>query len=687
MFFEPNPTMKLVSVVTLGSGLGAHVSPMEKTIQMLSDLEQKVIREGDALQKEYDEFAEWCEDRARNLNFEIKTSKSQVDELTATIQKEASSADALQTQIEDLGNAVSANEDDLKQATAIREKEAEDFAAEEQELKETVDMLERAISTIEREMSKGAAMMQMKSANNLEQALEIMVKASALSSADATRLSSLVQTSTDDSDSDEEMAAPEAAGYESHSGGLLDTLNGLLDKAQGQLTAAQSTEMNNKNNFEMLKQSLTDEIKYATKDKAAATKALFASQEAKSSAEGDLTITQKDLGEDQKQLKETHMDCMTKSEGFEQETKNRGEELKALAQAKKAVTEMASGAGESTYSFVQESASNAGASSISSQLDLANFEAVRLVRDLARKTNSQALAQLASRMASVLHLGTSDGSDPFAKIRGMIKDMIEKLEKESAEAADLKAWCDKEQAESMAKQEETTRDKDRLETKIESQTTQSEKIKEEIAMLQKGLAELSRTQSEMDKMRAEEKALFQQQKPELEMGLKGVKLALKILNDYFAKSESASEGAGSGIIGMLEVIESDFSKSLAEITAEEEMASTTYKRETQENEVEKAMKENSVKHLTKQAAGLDKSVSDMSTDLEGVTSELTAVNQYLASLERRCTYKVESYAERKANREAEVNGLRAALDILNNEAAFIQKASHGFKGLRGIRKH
>merc|ERR1711998_50647 len=154
-----------------------------------------------------------------------------------------------------------------------------------------------------------------------EQALEVMVKASALSSADAARLSSLVQTSSDDSDSEAEMAAPEAAGYESHSGGLLDTLNGLLDKAQGQLTAAQSAEMNNKNNFDMLKQSLTDEIKYATKDKATATKALFASQEAKSTAEGDLTITQKDLAEDQKQLKETHMDCMTKSEELEQETK------------------------------------------------------------------------------------------------------------------------------------------------------------------------------------------------------------------------------------------------------------------------------------------------------------------------------------------------------------------------------
>merc|ERR1712232_1373471 len=115
------------------------------------------------------------------------------------------------------------------------------------------------------------------------------------------------------------------------------------------------------------------------------------------------------------------------------------------------------------------------------------------------------------------------------------------------------------------------------------QTTQSQKIREEIATLQKGLAELSRTQAEMDKLRAEEKALYEQQKPELEMGLKGVKLALKILNDYFAKSESASKGAGGGIIAMLEVIESDFTKNLAEITAEEDMAAQTYYIESMEN--------------------------------------------------------------------------------------------------------
>merc|ERR1719157_10199 len=131
------------------------------------------------------------------------------------------------------------------------------------------------------------------------------------------------------------------------------------------------------------------------------------------------------------------------------------------------------------------------------------------------------------------------------------------------------------------------------------------------------------------------------------MGLKGVKLALKILNDYYAKaaSHSSSEGAGSGIIGMLEVIESDFTKGLTEMVAAEQMAAAGYEKETKENAIEKTTKNQDVKYKTKEAASLDKAVAELSTDLEGVQAELEAVNEYLASLEKKCTYKVESYEE------------------------------------------
>merc|ERR1740130_1030005 len=210
------------------------------------------------------------------------------------------------------------------------------------------------------------------------------------------------------------MGAPDAAVYDSHSGGILDTLNGLLEKAEAQLTSATSQETSNKNNYAQLKQSLTDEIKYANKDKDDATKNLATSAETKAAAEGDLGVTTKDLNEDIKDLAGLHAGCMSKASDFEAEVTSRGEELKALAMAKKAVVESTAGAGGQSYSFFQSN------SLITSKVDLAMFEAVRYIKDLARKQNAPALAQLASRMASVIRMEGGNREDVFARIKGMV---------------------------------------------------------------------------------------------------------------------------------------------------------------------------------------------------------------------------------------------------------------------------
>jgi chromosome segregation ATPase len=660
--------------VTATSSLAASVNPIEKVIQMMSDLEQKIIGEGKEAQKVYDEFAEWCEDRSKDLGFEIKTGKAAVADLQATIEDESAKIDAANSKIEDLSADIASDEADLKAATEIREKEAADFAAEEKELNQVIDMLQRAIAILEKEMAGGASMMQLKSASNLEQALDVMVKASAISSADSQRLMAMVQTSNDDSDSETGAPAPEV--YENKSGGIVDTLNGLLEKAEGQLDEATKEETSAKNKFDLLKQSLTDEIKYANKDMDETKKGLAESNEAKAAAEGDLKVTSKDLAEDVTALGDLHQDCMTKAQDFEAETTSRGEELKALAMAKKAVKDNTGGATEQSYDFLQMSSSS----------DLKNFEVVRMVKDLARKQHAPALAQLASRMASAIRL--NHGDDVFAKIKGMISDMIEKLEQEAAEAAELKQWCDKEISEATAKKEDSTAEFEKLTTSIDSKSAKSKKLKEEVATLQKELAELAETQQEMDKVREEEKAIYEKNKPELEQGLKGVKLALKILNDYYAKadkSHGSSDGAGGGIIGMLEVIESDFTKGLTEMVAAEQTAAAAYEKETKENEIEKTTKTQDVKYKTKEAASLDKAVSELSSDRDSVQSELDAVNEYLESLEKKCTYKVESYEERKSRREAEINGLKEALDILESETALVQTSSS--HALRGVRKH
>merc|ERR1719506_2423891 len=271
----------LLVLCAVVSPVGASdMSPIEKVLEMISDLEKKVIGEGDVAQKAYDEFAEWCEDRSRNLGFEIKTGQGEAAELKASIEEETAASAALETKIEELSDDIKTDEADLDAATKIREKEAADFAAEEKELTTVIDMIERATSILSKEMAKsGASMLQLKSASSITEALSVMVQASVLSSADASRLTALVQT--DQGDSDSEMGAPAAQVYEGHSDGIIGTLEGLTEKAEGQLDKARKAESTAVQNYQMLKQSLTDEIKFANKDMDKAKKSLAESQEKK----------------------------------------------------------------------------------------------------------------------------------------------------------------------------------------------------------------------------------------------------------------------------------------------------------------------------------------------------------------------------------------------------------------------
>merc|ERR1719390_252301 len=248
-----------LAVLAVAPASGVATNPVQKVLEMLSDLQAKILAEGQDAQKVYEEFSEWCEDTARDLGFEIKTGKAQAADLQATIDQEAATAGACTAKAEDLAAELARDEADLKAAGEIRASEAKAFAAEELELSEIIDMLQRAIAILEREMAKGASMLQLQRAGSVAQALSIMVQASVFSSADASRLTALVQDSQQahDAEADDEVNAPAAAVYEGHSGGIIATLEGLLEKAEAQLDTARKTETSNLHNYEVMEQSLT----------------------------------------------------------------------------------------------------------------------------------------------------------------------------------------------------------------------------------------------------------------------------------------------------------------------------------------------------------------------------------------------------------------------------------------------
>merc|ERR1719215_2027683 len=154
-------------------------------------------------------------------------------------------------------------------------------------------------------------------------------------------------------------------------------------------------------------------------------------------------------------------------------------------------------------------------------------------------------------------------------------------------------------------------------------------------------------------------------------------MALKVLRDYYQKSDDAahdaSEGGASGIIGLLEVAEADMTKQLSDMIAAERDAQKIYEEQSQENDVAKRVKEQDVKFKTKSAKSLDKAAAESSSDRDSVQTELDAINEYFSKIKEVCVAKAEPYEERKKRREQEIAGLKNAQEILESDgASFLQ---------------
>merc|ERR1719215_1356054 len=127
----------------------------------------------------------------------------------------------------------------------------------------------------------------------MTQAVSAVMEAADMTGSDKNKLTALLQSQ--DSDDDDETGAPAAAAYESKSGGIVDVLNGMKDKAQGELDDLRKAEGDARANFNMLKGSLEGKIGADNKDLDGEKSAIAEATQGKSEAEGDLSMTTKDL--------------------------------------------------------------------------------------------------------------------------------------------------------------------------------------------------------------------------------------------------------------------------------------------------------------------------------------------------------------------------------------------------------
>merc|ERR1719327_720316 len=236
--------------------------------------------------------------------------------------------------------------------------------------------------------------------------------------------------------------APDPAAYKAKSGGIVATMEDMLEKAKAEQADAQKAEMNAKFDFDMLKQKLEDAIAVGNKELGETKTEKAAAEEAKAVAEGELETADKGVADDSKKLQDLQSDCMTKATEYEESQHSRSEELAALDKAKTILKEKTGGAAERSYSFLQLEVKSRATSKAQQVKD----RVLVLVQSLAAKEDSKMMSLLAQRVQSAMLMS----ADPFAKVKGMIEKLIEEAQKEASH----KAFCDKEMSETKAKRDD-----------------------------------------------------------------------------------------------------------------------------------------------------------------------------------------------------------------------------------------
>merc|ERR1719389_1076751 len=152
--------------------------------------------------------------------------------------------------------------------------------------------------------------------------------------------------------------------------------------------------------------------------------------------------------------------------------------------------------------------------------------AVRVLEGLKKKFHSYRLVQLTARARA----------DPFGKIRGLIEDMIGSLEKEAAEEATQKAFCDEETAESKAKQADLTGKLDKTQARIDQATATTAQLEQSIKKLEGEVAEMDAAEAEATKVRQGEHADYVKASSDFKASAEAVAKAMGVLNDYYSSA-------------------------------------------------------------------------------------------------------------------------------------------------------
>jgi len=631
------------------------VSPVQKVLTMMNEMQAKgkLMLQEEA--KTFATYTEWVSDEETKLGFQIETANSDSESLLASIAKAENDVSRLSAGVNELNAEIATHEQEKNGATKLRATQHAEYLKVSTDYSESVDALGRAIQTME--------------SKNYD-----VAQAMALLQSQATTKQSMRRVLAAFLQEKEETAkgGPAVAAYEFQSGSIVALLEKFEKKFKDELADVEAEESNQAHNFDLELIHLSDNIAYGKKEleEKSVLKAKRASDSA--SDQADLASTKEDLAEDTRTLKDMKATFAAKSSTFKANQEVRAQELEAIGKAIEIIASPDVSGGHAKHiGFVQAPKSTF----LQIRSDTRVTSRDRVITLLAKKATilqSKTLKTLVAQMAS----------NPFDKVVKMIQDLVAKLKEEAAAEADHKQWCDAQLKANKIKREKKTSKVNKLTATVESLTETVKSMGEKIATLSKEQAELAKAMSDATAQRQSEKTLNTQAMKDAQAGEDATKQALVVLKEFYASQASLLQGkqvpemaaysgmgsASGGVVGMLEVITSDFSRLFADTKAAENSAASEY--DSLMSDLKSSKKS---KHDLEVKTSLKKDQKEFETsqtnkDLVATQTELDKSLAYQQHLKPVCLEVKVSYEERVAGRKAEIAALKEAYETLDQKA-------------------
>merc|ERR1719464_608299 len=298
--------------------------------------------------------------------------------------------------------------------------------------------------------------------------------------------------------------------YKFHSSDIISTLEKLLDDFRAQKVtidkeevSAASASTTKVQELEFEVQALTGKLKDDEKKRATTIEQTEATSQRHSATSAQLL-------DDQEYLTETSQLCSEKAKTWDQRSKLRAAELTMLTEVigiiKSKVTEKTT---KSTVRLAQTGVSVQLAKAVASSdeameaveagVEAAESDPVNFLQKSSGNPMDgarSAIAALLRRKGDALHsavlasLAGQLSKDPFAKVKTLIQELIERLLQEAANEADHKGWCDKAISDATQKRDYAAREIRELNGEMADLESIRDKLDEETKELDAEMKEL-----------------------------------------------------------------------------------------------------------------------------------------------------------------------------------------------------